>query len=82
MLFAEQTEQAAIRVLTVTGGNALGDDRTLRVLADMDHLGARIRLLIVVRQRNGIEFTGGIVAHENTARVLPRDRGTRLDLRP
>src|SRR3954447_10069287 len=75
-------DETAIGVLRLAGGDALGDDAARRVLAEMDHLGAAIDLLIAVRDRDRIEFTTRIVAAENAARILPGDRRTGLDLGP
>src|SRR5439155_19568648 len=57
-------------------------DAARRVLAEMDHLGAAIDLLITVRDRDRIEFTTRIVAAQDAARILPGDRRTGLDLGP
>ena len=40
-------DQSAVRVLAVAGGDSLRDDRGLGPLANVDHLGAGIRLLLV-----------------------------------
>ena len=74
--------QAAICVLAVTGGDTLGDNRALCVLADMDHLGAGVGLLLVVGHGDRVELADGIVPLQDTARILPGDRGTGLDLCP
>jgi len=42
--------------------NTLGDDGGGGIFANMDHLGARIGLLQVVGDGDGIKFTHGIVA--------------------
>src|SRR5438309_6146571 len=75
-------DEAAIGVLRLAGGDALGDDPARRVLAEMDHLGAAIDLLIAVRDRDRVEFTTGVIAAQDAARILPGDRGPRLDLGP
>ena len=54
--------QAPIGILPVPRRDPLGDDGALGVLTDMHHLGAGIRLLIVIGEGNGIEFAYGIVA--------------------
>ena len=43
---------AAVRVLSVAGGDALGDDRRSGVLADVDHLRAGVGLLVIRRHRH------------------------------
>ncbi len=73
---------AAIAVVAVTSGDAFGDDRRLRVPAHVDHLRAGVGLLAVVDDGDGVELAGRVVALQDDARILPRDRRTRLDLRP
>src|SRR5204863_7698821 len=70
----------AVGVPSVPGGDALRDDRAPGVLPDMQHLRARVGLLVVVRERYGVELTYGVVALQDAARVLPGDRGAGLDL--
>jgi len=55
-------DQAAVAVLSVPGGNALRNNRAVRVFADVDHLGAGVGLLIIVRHGDGIKFAGRVVA--------------------
>src|SRR6266851_8346633 len=74
--------EAAVGVLAVAGGNALGHDRGARVLPDVDHLGAGVRLLMVVGDGHRVELADGVVALQDAARVLPGDGGARLHLRP
>src|SRR5262245_20036815 len=74
--------QAAIGILSVPRRDPLGDDGALRVLTDMYHLGAGIRLLVVISQRHRIEFAYGIVTLQNATRILPGDRRTGLQWRP
>src|SRR6516164_2395064 len=74
--------QTTIGILSMPGGDPFRDDGTLCVLTHMDHFGAGIRLLIVIRQRDRIEFAYGIVALQNAAWILPGDRRARLHLRP
>ena len=62
--------------------DALRDDRAARIAADVDHLRARIGLLIVVRDGHGVELADRVVAAQDAARVLPRDRRAGFDLRP
>src|SRR5690606_31358821 len=73
---------APVGLLAAARADALGDDRRARVLADVHHLGAGVGLLAVVRQRDRVELADRVGALEHAARVLPRDRGARLDLRP
>ena len=46
----------------MTCGDTLRDDGTLGVLTDMDHLGTRIGLLVVVRYRHTVELSHRVVA--------------------
>src|SRR5690606_30758577 len=69
----EDLHFTAIAVLAVPGGNALGNDRAAGVPADVNHLGASIRLLIIVGQCHRIELPYGLVALENDTRVFPGD---------
>src|SRR3546814_18385920 len=48
----------------------------------MDHLRPGIRLMAVVGDRDGIELAHRVVALQDAARVLPRDRRAGLDLGP
>ena len=73
---------SAVGIATVVGADTLADDGALGVLADVDHLGAGIGLHVPVGEGHAVEFTDGIVAQQYAARVLPRDGGARLDLRP
>src|SRR5438128_1348137 len=68
--------------LSVPGGDPFGDDGAARILADVDHLGAGIGLLIVVGQGHRIEFPHRVVALQDAARILPRDRRPGLYLGP
>src|SRR5215469_11314972 len=73
---------SAIGVLTATGGDALGDDRAARVLAEVNHLRSGIGLLIVIGERDRVELAYRVLALENTARILPGDCRSRFDLGP
>ena len=44
----EYLDEAPIGILRLTGRYALGNDRTAGILADMDHLGSSISLLIII----------------------------------
>src|SRR3990172_5910559 len=73
---------AAVGVPAIAGGDTLRDDRAPRVLPDVEHLRPRVRLLVIVHNRDGIEFPLGVISLEDAARILPGDRRTRLDLGP
>src|SRR5207302_7563736 len=75
-------DQAAVGVLTVAGGDALGHDGALGVLAQVDHLGAGVGLLLVVGQGDRVELAHRIIALQDAARVFPGDRRAGLDLGP
>ena len=74
--------QAAVSVGALAGGNTLGDDCAGGVLAQVNHLGAGVGLLVVVGQCHGIELTNAVFATQDTARILPGDRGAGFDLGP
>src|SRR5262245_41646061 len=72
----------AISILPMPSRDALRHNRAARVLADMDHLGAGISLLIVVGESNRIELTHRVLTLQNATRVLPRNRRPGLNLSP
>ena len=74
--------QAAVAVLADARRDALGDDGAARVLAEVQHLGAGVGLLLVVDHRDRVELADRVVALQDAARILPGDRRARLDLRP
>ncbi len=80
--FPEDLDHAAVAVLSVPGGDALGDDRRLGVLADVDHLGAGVGLLVVVGHGHRVELADRVVSLQDAARILPGDRRSGLDLSP
>src|SRR5690606_41572152 len=75
-------DQAPIAVLSVTGRDALGDDRAARVAPDVNHLRPGVGLLIVVGHCYRVELAARVVAPLDTARIFPRNRLNRLPLRP
>src|SRR5207245_3293361 len=66
----------------VTDGNALRYDLAACFLPDVQHLRARVGLLVVVHERDGVKLADRVVSLEDAARVLPSDRGAGLDLGP
>src|SRR5207302_8761952 len=74
--------EAAIGVLRYSGRDALRDDPAGGVLAEMQHLGAGIDLLVAVRNRDRIEFAARIVAAQDAARIFPGDGRAGLKLGP
>ena len=74
--------QAAISVLAATRRYPLGHDGTAGVLADVRHLCAGVRLLVIVDQGDGVELPRGVVSLQYDAWVLPRDGRAGLDLSP
>ena len=79
---AMRRDETAIRILRISGRDALRDDAARRVLAEVDHLGAAVDLLIAVRNGDRVELAARMVTAQNAARILPGDRGAGLDLRP
>src|SRR5262249_11990388 len=73
---------ATIGVLRVAGGDPFRDDAARRVLSEMQHLGARIDLLIAVGDGDRVELATRIVAAQDAARILPGDGRTGLQLGP
>ncbi len=75
-------DQAPVAVLPAAGADPLGDDRGLRVLPEVDHLGAGVGLLHPVGHRHRVELAHRVVALEDDTGVLPGDRRAGLDLGP
>ena len=48
--------KTAIRVLTLAQRNALADDCGASVFADVNHLGAGVRLLVIVGNSHGVKL--------------------------
>src|SRR6185437_2463243 len=78
----QDEHQAAIGILAVAGGDALGDDGAARVGPDVDHLRAGIGLLVVVRGRDGVELADRALTAQDAAGILPGDRRAGLHLCP
>src|SRR3546814_6453806 len=76
------TNDAAISLLAMTGGDALGDDRRLLVAAEVNHLGAGVGLLMMMGEGDRIEFADRVIAAQDAARIFPGHRRAGLDLRP
>jgi hypothetical protein len=57
----------------VPGGDPFRDNGRFGVFADVDHLGAGIRLLMAAGQRHREKLTDGVIAAQNAARVFPGD---------
>src|SRR6185437_5857153 len=79
---AVRRHQSAIGVLRDAGRDPLGNDPAGGVLAEMDHLGPGIDLLVAVRDRDRIEFAARVVAAQDAARIFPGDGRAGLDLGP
>src|SRR3954471_18883991 len=78
----EDAHRAPVGVLAVAGRDPLGHDGALGVLADVDHLGAGVGLLVPLGQSDRVELADRVVSLEDHARVLPGDRRAGLHLRP
>src|SRR5713226_4425272 len=72
----------SIGVLAVASRDALCDDGAARVLADVDHFGPCIGLLVVVGEGNRVELTHRVLTLQDAARILPGNGGTGLHLCP
>src|SRR5262245_43618193 len=78
----QHLDQPAVRVAPFAGRDSLRDDGAPGVLPDVDHLGAGVGLLPVVRQRHRVELAHRVIALQQHARVLPGDGRAGLHLRP
>ena len=58
------------------------DDRTLGITPDMNHLRARIRLLIIIGHGHRIEFPDRVITRQDAAGIFPGNSGTCFHLRP
>ena len=67
-------DQATIGILAVAGGNTFRQNGAARVLAEMDHLGTGIGLLVMVGECHRIELTDGVIATQDHAWILPGNR--------
>ena len=74
--------QPAIGVVAFSGADALGNDRTARPLAIVDHLGAGIGLLVIVRDRDRIKFADAVFAVQDAAGIFPSDSTAGFNLCP
>src|SRR5256884_9867071 len=63
----------SIGVLAVASRDALGDDGAARVLADVDHLGPGVGLLVIIREGNRVELAHRALTLQDAARLLPGD---------
>ena len=78
----QHAHQAAVHAVGAARRNALRDDARTRVAADVDHLGAGVRLLAVVGDGHRIEFADRTVALQDAAWIFPRDGRTGFHLGP
>jgi hypothetical protein len=60
----------------------LRNDGALGVFPDVDHLGAGIRLLIVVGECHRVKLSNRVVTLQDAARIFPGDRRASLYLGP
>src|SRR5690606_15541124 len=75
-------DKPAVGILRVARRDTLRDDPARRVLAEVDHLGAAVDLLVAVRNRDRVELAARAVTAEDAAWILPGDSRARLYLRP
>src|SRR4051794_18769892 len=80
--FTVRGDEATIGILRDARRNSLGDDPAGGVVAEMDHLGAGIDLLVAVGDRDRIELAARIVAAQDATGIFPGDRRAGLDLGP
>ena len=79
---AVRGDEPAIGVLRMPGRDALGDDAAGRVLAEVQHLGAAVDLLVAVRDRDRVELAARVIAAQDAARIFPGDGRAGLELGP
>ena len=72
----------AISILAVSGRNTLRDNRALRILSNVNHLGAGVSLLMVIRECDRIELADRVISAQDATRILPGNRRTGFHLRP
>src|SRR5262245_28376396 len=70
----ENLLRTAVGVLTMPCRDAFRHDGAARVLSDVDHLRAGVRLLVIVCKGYGIELAYRVLSLENATRVFPGDR--------
>lgn len=75
-------DQTAVCLIGASGGNPFGNNFGAGVLADVNHLGAGVGLLVIVGQGNGIKFASRIVSLQNARRIFPGNRRTGFNLCP
>ena len=63
---AQNFHQSAVAVLAESGRDSLGDYSALRVAADVNHLGARVCLLVIVCDGYRVELACGVVTAQDT----------------
>ena len=80
--FLRNPHQAAVGILPMTSRYALGDYLAARVPPDVDHLGAGIGLLVIIRQCNGVELTHRALTTQDAGRIFPGNGGPGFNLRP
>ena len=75
-------DQTTIGSIALPSRDTLGNNGAAGVLAFVNHLGAGVRLLMIVDQGYRIELANRVVAFQNNAGILPGDGGTGLHLGP
>ncbi len=58
-------DESAVGVLAVSGGYTFRNNTRARVTADMDHLGTRVRWLVIIGDGHRVEFGRGVVASQD-----------------
>ena len=75
-------DQAPIGRVRLARRDRLGDDPALRILAQMDHLGAGVGLLMSVGDGDRIEFARAFLAAQDAGRIFPRHGRAGFNLGP
>ena len=79
---ATNTDQTAIGVLAPARRDPFRHDGAARILAEMNHFCAGIRLLAQVGERDRVELANGVIAFEDATRIFPGDSRARFYLGP
>ena len=79
---AAHLHQSAVRVLAVPCRDAFRDDGGARVLAEVNHLRARVGLLVMVRHGHAVKFCLRVVARKDARGIFPCNGGAGFHLRP
>src|SRR5690625_380535 len=75
-------DKATVTVISIAGRNTFGDNGTLCILSDVNHLRTCISLLLFICYSNRVELTNRVVSLQNDTWVLQCNGRTCLELCP